>query len=258
MKGLKCKHIYDRDVEAWKPRTYVKCIKCGKIFRDFENYVVLLTRNMNVIIPHGCKPERCASKEESRRFFGIPEQAKIVGYCGFISQYKGLEYLIEAMTKIKDSALLIAGGWFTQKDTEYINSLKLKTLELLPGRCQWLGYVKDEDLKYAYGAMDVLVYPSIFSTESGALLRALSYGKAVIASNLPPFREKKDALMIFDDVDDLVEKIKLLLNNEGMRRILEDNAFNYAHENTWDLVSKKHISLYEEVISEYEQRKDSD
>jgi len=151
---------------------------------------------------------------------------------------------------VPKAALLIAGGWHVQEETEYITQLKEVSLAALPNRCQWLGYVPNEQLPTAYGAMDLVVYPSRFSTESGALIMALSHGKAVIASNLPPFREKEKvgALMTFKGVKDLAAKIKRLLNDEELRRQLEQGAKKYVAETSWDKVAEKHIKLYEDLL----------
>jgi len=183
------------------------------------------------VIPHGCKPSET-----------MP--------CGFISSYKGLETLIEAVSKIPHSALLIGGGWHTEQETHYIATLNQMTQELLPDRCKWLGFVPDEELAMAYGAMDVVVYPSIFSTESGALLMALSHGKAVIANRLPPFKEKEKlgALTTFRGVNSLVKKIRLLLKDEEYRASLEEGARDYAEANTWSKVADKHVNLYKTVL----------
>jgi len=204
-----------------------------------------------VIIPHGAKPVKCPPREESKKSLGIDPRIPIVGYCGFISTYKGLETLIEAMTKIPQAALLIGGGWHAGPDTTYITNLKQTSLSLLPGRCQWLGYVPDEKLATVYGAMDVVVYPSRFATESGALIMALSHGKAVIASNVPPFKEKEKvgALMTFKSVNDLRRKIRKLLKDKSLREKYEKNAWEYAMKTSWKEVAKKHIKLYEEVLS---------
>jgi len=116
----------------------------------------------SVIIPHGASPTECSPKEECKRSLGIDPRAPIVGYCGFISRYKGLETPIEALTKIPSVALLIAGGWHAGPDTQYIMELKKRSLSLLPGRCQWLGWVPDERLPTVYGAMDVVVYSWLY------------------------------------------------------------------------------------------------
>jgi len=203
-----------------------------------------------VIIPHGAKPCETIPADEAKRSCGFDPRIPIVGYCGFISSYKGLEQLIEAMVKIPKAALLIAGGWHVQEETEYITQLKERSLAILSKRCQWVGYVPDAELSKAYGAMDIVVYPSRFATESGALITALSHGKAVVASDLPPFKEKEklSALTTFKTVRDLRRKIRRLLKDVDERRRLEEGAKRYSRENSWNEVSKRHIQVYQEAI----------
>ena len=203
------------------------------------------------IIPHGCMPSKSMPRDEAMKRLGIDERINLVGYCGFISAYKGLETLIEAVSKIPKSVLLIGGGWHAGPDTQYIASLNQMTQTLLPHRCQWLDFVPDEELPMAYGAMDVVVYPSIYSTESGALLMALSHGKAVIANRLPPFREKEKlgALTTFRGVNSLVKKIRKVLRDEEYRASLEAGARAYAEANSWEKVAEQHIELYERLLS---------
>lgn len=203
-----------------------------------------------VIIPHGAKPVECPSKEECKKTLGVDARIPLVGYLGFIGSYKGLETLFEAMTKVSNVALLIGGGWHVEEETLYMAQLKEKSLKLLPGRCMWLGFVADELLPSVYGAMDVFVYPSRFATESGALITALSHGKAVIASSLPPFKEKEKvgALMTFHDVKDLTHKLKMVLSDDVLRRKLEDGAREYVKAVSWDRVAQLHLSLYEDAL----------
>jgi len=202
----------------------------------------------SVVIPHGCAPAETMEKARAKRSYGLKPGWPIVGYLGFISEYKGLETLIDAMEGVK-AGLLIGGGWHVEKDTMYITRLKKRSFEVLPSRVQWLGYVEDEDLPRAYGSMDLVVYPSKYSTESGALLTALSYGKAVIASRIGPFKEKEVALMTFKNVKDLRRKIKRLLKRKELRAELEEKARKYAEDNSWSKVAEKHIELYREVTA---------
>ncbi len=203
-----------------------------------------------VIIGHGCSPTKCPPAEECKKALGIDPRAPLVGYVGFISTYKGLETLIEAMKEIRNAALLIGGGWHTGSDTQYIAELKQRSLEALPGRCQWIGYVPSERLATVYGSMSIVVYPSRYISESGALLMALSHGKAVIASRLPPVveKEKVGALMTFRDLKDLRRKIRQLLKDEELRRSLEKGARDYAESVSWPRVALKHLSLYHDIL----------
>lgn len=204
-----------------------------------------------VIIQHGCKPVECPPKMECRKAWGITSlTVPIVAYVGFISSYKGLERLFEAMVKVRKVALLVGGGWHVTREIEYIETLRQRSERLLGERCRWLGYIPDEKLATLYGSSDIVVYPSRFATESGALLMALSHGKAVIASNLSPFKEKEKlgALMTFKNAKDLTRKIKRLLKDEDLRRKLEEGAKTFARKNSWKNVARQHIELYKEVL----------
>lgn len=207
-----------------------------------------------VIINHGCSgPFKSPPIDVCKKDLGIDPRARIVGYVGFISSYKGLEWLVEAMTKVPKAALLIGGGWHAAgAETQYITELKKTSLKILRGRCQWLGYVPDERLSAIYGAMDIVVYPSRFITESGALLMALSHGKAVIANNLRPVREKakEGALTTFKSVRGLTRKIKQLLKDQDLRAELERGATEYAEKNSWANVASLHLSLYEDTVKD--------
>jgi len=205
-----------------------------------------------VVIPHGATPMEATSREQAKSAMGIDPRLPVVGYLGFISNYKGLESLIQAMTKIK-AGLLICGGWHIEtKENEYIARLKEWADKLLPNRIKWTGFVSDEKLADAYGAMDVLVYPARFATESGALTHALSYGKAIIASDLPPFieKEKEKALWTFSTIENLTEKIQFLLDHKPAIEELEKNARAYAQSVAWTPnIAQKHINLYKEVLN---------
>jgi len=201
------------------------------------------------IIPHGCTPSKTIPRKVAMRQLGIDDRIPLVGYCGFISSYKGLEILIDAVSKIPKSALLIGGGWHTDQETKYIADINALSQRLLPNRCKWIGFVPADELGIAYGAMDVVVYPSIYSTESGALLMAMSHGKAVIANRLPPFKEKEKlgALTTFKGVNSLVRKIRKILRDEEYRASLEAGAMAYAEANSWSKVAEQHIKLYDEL-----------
>jgi len=204
------------------------------------------------IIAHGLTPLKAPPppKEACKESMNAPPKVPIVGYLGFVSPVKGLDILIEAMVKVPRTGLLIGGGWHIEGETNYGLSLKTQTLKELPNRCRWLGYVAEEDLSRVYGAMDIMVYPSIYATESGALLTALSHQKAVIASNIPPFKEKEDvgALMTFKSIKDLTRKIKRLLKNPELRNQLSEGAKRYSIKNSWEEIAKQHINLYKTLV----------
>ena len=229
----------DKIVSEYSDKVIVHNLHC---FRSFQG-----DRGKATIIAHGCDPKECPPTEECKRSLGIDPRIPVVGYVGFISPAKGLETLIEAMVKVPNAALLIGGGWFVGEETDYIMRLKQWSLQVLPGRCMWLGYVPDERLATVYGACDIIVYPSIYASESGALLMALSHGRPTIASNIPPFKEKErqGALITFRDVNDLTWKIKRLLADKDVRMKYAEGARRYAESVRWyPNIAQAHVSLY--------------
>jgi len=211
-------------------------------------------RHPTVIIPHGASLAKCPDKADCKKSFGIDPRIPVVGYLGFIAEQKGIETLISAMTKVPNAALLMCGGWHLGEGTAYMWELKEKTLQALPSRCHWTGFIPDEQLPVAYAAMDLLAYSSPTMSESGALLLALSYGKAVISADTPPALEKEaqGALMTFEknNPTDLAEKIKLLLSDTEQREKLEKGAIAYCENVEWRKIAQLHIDLYNEVLAE--------
>lgn len=210
------------------------------------------------IIPHGIKSVDCTPGDAARKKMGLPEKTPMIGYLGYISNYKGLETLISAMKKIPDKALLIAGGSHAGPDTEYMLKLKEESLKDLSGRLQWLGYIEDERLPDIYGLMDLVIYPSKFATESGALLTALGFGKAVIASSIAPFREKEKqgVMQTFKNEADLVNLINTNFKKPEIRTMYEQNAKDYALKNSWENVATKHVKLFKSVLHSFNKKKE--
>ena len=204
-----------------------------------------------VIIPHGTTPTLATEREKAKQAMGVEKSIPLVGYLGFISNYKGLETLIQAMVKVPKAGLMICGGWYVEGgETAYIDTLQEWSKKLLEKRVKWTGYMPDDRLADAYGAMDVLVYPSRWATESGALLHGIAYGRAVIASNVAPFKEKEQMgiLQTFEDVDDLAQKIQFLLDNPSERQKLSEAASKYAEKTSWAMVAKLHMELYKKLL----------
>lgn len=205
----------------------------------------------SVIIPHGCHPEKSIPVDEAKKLMGIPNQAKIVGYIGFISEQKGLEDLIESVSQLDYAGVLIGGGWHAGPGTDYMNRLRMMANEKMPGRCQWTGYVDAKDLAKVYGCMDLVVVCSRYATESGALLNAMSYGKPVIARDIGPFREKAEekALVTYESIENLKELVDYFLRDDSARETLRKGAINYTANHRWNPeIANKHIKLYEELL----------
>lgn len=86
-------------------------------------------------------------------------------FFGFIRDYKGLDLLLQAMAQVRsDVSLIVAGEFYTSSAPylEMIASLQLKDRVFLFNH-----FIADEDVRYYFGAADLVVQPYKHATQSG-------------------------------------------------------------------------------------------
>lgn len=143
-------------------------------------------------------------------------------YVGRIEEEKGIRGLLEAATRFNDVEFLFVGDGSLAKEIKWKN-------------VKHISYVKDRiKLAEIYGSCDIFVLNS-YATERWeeffgiSLIEAMSYGLAVIATDcIGPkeiIQDGKDGFLIKQkDNDALFEKLKLLIDDKGLRNKLGKNA----------------------------------
>ncbi len=111
-----------------------------------------------------------------------------LGLAARLATEKGVEYLFEAIKDV-DCKLLIAGSLNPVGEQEY----KTKIFELVGkvrNKVEFLGEIDPKKMPEFYKQIDILVLPSVNSTESFGMVQveAMMCGIPVIASNLPGVR----------------------------------------------------------------------
>jgi glycosyltransferase involved in cell wall biosynthesis len=154
-------------------------------------------------------------------------------YAGRLIRWKGVEYLIKAMTQIvpENTVLWVAG------EGEYEPVLRQMAQELgVADRVRFLGKLEQDDLAALYRNCAMLVATSFVNETFGmALCEAMACGTPVVASDFGGFREVvvegQTGLRVSpQDPRDLAAKITALLASKqlrdrmgqaGRRRVLE-------------------------------------
>ena len=134
------------------------------------------------IIPHGNyikSYKNNISRMDARIKLDIPENEHVLLYFGRIRPYKGVDNLIETFNRIdqKHLKLIIAGKALNQ---DMANGIKKKcqgNQNIFPV----ITYIPDDEVQVYMNAADVVVLPYKNIFTSGALLLAMSFGKAIIA-----------------------------------------------------------------------------
>ncbi|MGE4546022.1 MAG: glycosyltransferase family 4 protein [Pedobacter sp.] len=166
----------------------------NQVSRDELIRVARIHPERIAVIPHGNYLSMLGEApllSETRRKLNVPDHAKVLLFFGQIKDVKGLDLLLEAMPNVLKehpyTVLLIAGRpWKTNFESysEQISHSGIQESCLCHIR-----YIPDEEVPLFYGIADLVVLPYRRIYQSGVVLMAMSYGRAVLASDLPGMKE---------------------------------------------------------------------
>lgn len=127
----------------------------------------------------------------------------------------------------------------------------VKAIEKKSDNVQFTGYV--DDIIAAYSAGDVFFFPSTAETQGIVILEAWAMGKPVLIRDLPVFKswthDGKDCLRAKDE-NDFKEKLRLLMEDEGLRKRLVKEGSEEVKKHSMENVARQLKKIYEEVLNE--------
>lgn len=177
----------------------------------------------------------------------VPSYTHNVLFFGRISPYKGIEYLCEAMMKVReqvaDATLTIAGGGKMYFDIEpYQKQDWVKVINRYVGMEELAGLLQNCALS---------VCPYTDATQSGVIMTSYSLCKPVVATNVGGLGEmvengKTGLLVLPKDVDALADAITALLKDDAKREKMADNIRNdyFVGDKSWKVIAGKYIEFY--------------
>lgn len=180
----------------------------------------------------------------------------LVLWQGIVFPYKGVDLLLLAWQRVEaqggDCRLIVAGTGtpeLLEQIRADVNRLQLRRVELQ------LRFVSARELVGLYQAADVVVYPYRAITTSGALATGLALGKAIVASDLPVFREllvnRENALLVDPQNSvELSDALLELVQDKALRNRLAGKVreMNFGDQ-SWLSIAKKTVQTYESVLS---------
>lgn len=184
---------------------------------------------------------------------------KVVLFVGGLDQahyFKGVEYLVEAMSRLRDKnynwKLVIVGkGELVKHYQSLVSQLRIDRQVIFSG------YVPSEDLPKYYNLADVVVLPSIDKSEAFGLtlIEAMACAKPVVASNLVGVRSVVDdqtngLLTEPKNIDDLATKINYLLTNSDVASQFGQAGRKKVEEKyDWGRIGDELERLYKEILN---------
>lgn len=108
---------------------------------------------------------------------------KVILFFGFIRDYKGLDTLLLAISKLKNRniKLLIAGEFYSDKE-KYLEIIKENNLT--DSIIMKTDFIPTTEVKYYFSACDAVILPYKSATQSGIVQIAVNFQKPVIATDV--------------------------------------------------------------------------
>lgn len=221
------------------------------------------------IIPHGCPDLPFMPSYKAKPTLGLQNKV-VLSTFGLLSKGKGIENVIQALPEIikKEPNLIyyVLGVTHPQvkkhESEAYRNSLLKMAKDLgLRNHVRFLNRFLSKQEIYNYLlATDVYITPYLSPNQvsSGTLSYALAAGKAVVST---PYLHAKEALgegrgvfCKFNDPQSIAEKVTEIIEDQKLRRSLEQKAYFYSRNFTWPIVAKKYLTLFDQLTAQSEMK----
>jgi glycosyltransferase involved in cell wall biosynthesis len=211
-------------------------------------------RDKCVVIPFGIDTDRLARTPAIDERVGAIEReypGPRVLFVGRLVPYKGVDVLLEAMSSVQATALIVGDGPLRA-------TLESAAARFgISARVKFLGHVEDEEVVAHMHACDLFVLPSVTRAETFGVvqLEAMACGRPVVSTNLPtgvPWvnRHEETGLVVEPgDAPALAQALNRLVEDAALRARLGARARQRVEETfTVDRMTSQSTALYREVV----------
>lgn len=230
---------------------------------DYASHSKYTRRHMNkvqVIAPPVVLPEITDEKKvEFRKIYNPQQQKPVIGMAARFATEKGVEILLRAMPAILErypQALFQFVGPYQNiiGEEAYFQRLQPEIQKFQnSGNWKFLGSMSPEQMSAFYANLDLLVLPSLNSTEAFGLVQieAMMNRVPCVTSNLPGVRQPIQVhgmgeIFPIGDSKELAEKALHVLENRESMRIPRVDFSRY----TPDLIAQNYEELFNQIKSE--------
>jgi glycosyltransferase involved in cell wall biosynthesis len=203
------------------------------------------------VIPNGCQVPA------ERAFPGLArEQPARVLYAGQLYPWKGVDVLVEAMTQLPETRLVLVGGLQGEADLMRIRAL-VERWGLGP-RTEMLGTVPQvrvaEELRRAAVVAVPFLRTGMTERHTSPLkaFEAMAAGRPMVVSDLPASREflrdGENALLVPPgEASALAAALRRLLSEPALAERLARTAWDEAPRYSWEARAQALVGLFEEL-----------
>jgi len=203
----------------------------------------LFRKDIPFIVLSEKEKERIEEKYHAKMVFSLPNCVDLseaavyekqydkgrltLGYIGRIASTKGMNELLDACVMLKKDNVpfkLVIAGSEREGDT-YVSRFQ----EQLGHEFEYMGVVSGTEKTEFFKKIDVFVLPTYFEGLPMSLLETMSFGCVPVTTDVGSIntvvKERKNGLFLkMKDSQDVVDKVKLLVNTDGLVEKLGKSA----------------------------------
>jgi D-inositol-3-phosphate glycosyltransferase len=250
---------WKRRMTGWVYRSTDGIIAHNEVsLRELES--IRIPSQMIRVIVHGHyldSVRKMPPAAEARQALGISPRAKVILFFGQIKDVKGLDLLIEALPAVSgevgDVVLLIAGRPWKSDFARYDSLIDATGVR---SRCLLhINFIPDEDVATYYAAADIVALPYRRIYQSGVLMMAMTYGRAVVVSDLPGMTEivsdgMNGYVFSLGTKDSLAQTLVRALQNDRERVETGLRALDYIRrQHDWDDIGAMTAQVFRELLA---------
>ena len=252
-----------------KQKSIIKALgdKSAKIITMAKNTSKLLETVYGVpaykieVIHHGVPVKLVPTRQSLKNKFGYGHK-QLISTFGLLSSGKGIEYAIEALSKIvtidNNILYLILGKTHPdQKNEAYREKLEALVREHhLEENVKFVNkyLTKGEIIEYLQMS-DIYMTPYLSKDQavSGTLAYAVGYGRAIISTPYlyakEMLSEERGLLAEFENSDSLFNCMKYILQNPDEKVRMEKNTIKLGKTMYWHVVAKQYTDVFFKTIT---------
>lgn len=225
------------------------------VSQTIKDYSAAVYDRPTKYIPNGVPPAPATSRRQRQTLkrYGLQSEAYALVVSRLIP-HKGVHWLVEAWKKLptNQKLVIVGDGFFTD---DYVQQLKSSAAK--DPRIVFTGWLHGRQLHELYAQAGLFVLPSTTEGLPIALLEAASYGRCILTSDIPENREVLATGRAIGytfrsgDVDDLREKLQLILRRPAINRAMGQRAKRaVAQHYNWERIVSQIEDLYRITLNQ--------
>lgn len=225
-----------------------KIIVVSNPMKDFIIREWKIPEEKILVIPNGYFEKKFKNFD----FEDVEESDSMISFLGTLHPKLDLDKIINLAKSLENSMIYIIGDGPARSELEQkIKGYNIKNIILM-------GRLPDKEVFNILAKSQVMILPEYYSlhTEVSCPVKLFDYaalGKAIVADNVAEmcriFKEN-DAALVSDpeNKEEFIGNVKRLLEDEGLRRRLGENARRLVKNFTWEKQGEKLVNMYREFI----------